>query len=185
MWLEDHFGNGSILQRNERVKLAASFWNNIGAGMVIGGVAAALFLDRPQGTWTKIGIAIAGLVLRWLCYSIGSNILTYMHTAPQERWERLRRTGGAGYGGNVKLSDSSGSKFILDRACRASGGPIGPAQIPSRMSESRSIELSRRSLYGHLPCFGYLSSLEDAVAPSLRRAQQGARSHQQSAAAHL
>ena len=41
MWLEDHFGNGSILQRNERVKLAASFWNNIGAGMVIGGMAAA------------------------------------------------------------------------------------------------------------------------------------------------
>jgi hypothetical protein len=29
--LEDHFGSGSILQRNERVKLAASFWNNVGA----------------------------------------------------------------------------------------------------------------------------------------------------------
>ena len=28
MRLDDHFGNGSILQRNERVKLAASFWNN-------------------------------------------------------------------------------------------------------------------------------------------------------------
>ncbi len=39
MRLEDHFGNGSMLQRNERVKLAASFWNNIGAGMVIGGMA--------------------------------------------------------------------------------------------------------------------------------------------------
>jgi len=70
MWLEDHFGNGSILQRNERVKLAASFWNNVGAGMVIGGMAAAFFLDKPQGTWTKIGIAIVGLVLGWLCYSI-------------------------------------------------------------------------------------------------------------------
>ncbi len=33
MWLEDHFGSGSVLQRNERVKLAASFWNNIGAGL--------------------------------------------------------------------------------------------------------------------------------------------------------
>jgi hypothetical protein len=32
MWLEDHFGSGSMLQRNERVKLAASFWNNVGAG---------------------------------------------------------------------------------------------------------------------------------------------------------
>jgi hypothetical protein len=83
--LEDHFGSGSILQRNERVKLAASFWNNIGAGMVIGGMAAAFFLDKPQGTWTKIGIAIAGLVLGWLCYSIASNILTYMHTVPEER----------------------------------------------------------------------------------------------------
>src|SRR5262249_613023 len=85
MRLEDHFGNGSILQRNERVKLAASFWNNIGAGMVIGGMAAAFFLDKPEGTWTKIGIAIAGLVLGWLCYSIASNILTNMHTVPEER----------------------------------------------------------------------------------------------------
>ena len=48
MWLEDHFGSDSILQRNERVKLAASFWTNIGAGMVIGGMAAAFFLDKPQ-----------------------------------------------------------------------------------------------------------------------------------------
>jgi hypothetical protein len=76
MWLEDHFGNGSVLQRNERVKLAASFWNNVGAAMVIGGIAAAFFLDKPQGTWTKLGIAIAGLALGWLCYSIASNILT-------------------------------------------------------------------------------------------------------------
>ncbi|HKF08065.1 MAG TPA: hypothetical protein VKB89_04990, partial [Xanthobacteraceae bacterium] len=85
MRLEGHFESSSTLQRNERVKLAASFWNNIGAGMVIGGVAAAFFLDKPQGTWTKIGIAIAGLVLGWLCYSIASSILTYMHTAPEER----------------------------------------------------------------------------------------------------
>ena len=85
MWLEDHFGSDSMLQRNERVKLAASFWNNIGAGMVIGGMAAAFFLDKPRGALTKTGIAIAGLVLGWLCYSIASNILTYMHTAPEER----------------------------------------------------------------------------------------------------
>lgn len=84
MWLEDHFGSNSMVQCNERVKLAASFWNNIGAGMVIGGMAAALFLERPPGTWTKIGIAIAGFVLGWVCYSIASNILTYMHTAPEE-----------------------------------------------------------------------------------------------------
>ena len=85
MWLEDHFGNGSMLQRNERVKLAASFWNNIGAAMVIGGMAAAFFLDKPHGAWTKMGIAIAGLLLGWLCYSIASNILTYMHAASEER----------------------------------------------------------------------------------------------------
>ena len=86
MWLEDHFGSGS--QRNERVKLAALFWNNVGAGMVIGGLAAAFFLDKPSGAWTKIAIAIAGLVLGWLCYSIASNMLTYLHTAPED--PRLR-----------------------------------------------------------------------------------------------
>jgi hypothetical protein len=53
--------------------------------MVIGGMAAAFFLDKPQGAWTKIGVAIAGLLLGWLCYSIASNILTYMHTAADER----------------------------------------------------------------------------------------------------
>jgi hypothetical protein len=75
----------STLQRNERVKLAASFWNNVGAGMVIGGMAGAFFLDKPPGAWTKIGIAMAGLALGWLCYSIASTMLTYMHTAPEER----------------------------------------------------------------------------------------------------
>jgi hypothetical protein len=81
MRLEEHFESSSALQRNERVKLAATFWNNVGAGMVIGGMAAAFFLDKPPGTWTKIGIAIAGFVLGWLCYSIASNLLTYLHTA--------------------------------------------------------------------------------------------------------
>jgi hypothetical protein len=66
-------GGGSTLQRNERVKLAASFWNNVGAGMVIGGMAAAFFSEKPAGTWTKIGIAIGGLVLGWIFYSIASN----------------------------------------------------------------------------------------------------------------
>ena len=79
MRLDDHFGSGSTLQRNERVKLAASFWNNVGAGMVIVGMAGAFFLDKPPGTWAKIGIAIGGLVLGRLCYSIASNILTYLH----------------------------------------------------------------------------------------------------------
>jgi hypothetical protein len=85
MRLEDHFGSSSTVVRNERVKLAASFWNNVGAGMVIAGMAGAFFLDKPPGAWTKIGIAVAGLVLGWICYSIASNILTYLHTAPNER----------------------------------------------------------------------------------------------------
>ena len=49
MRLDDHFGSGSTLQRNERVKLAATFWNNVGAGMVIAGMAGAFFLDKPPG----------------------------------------------------------------------------------------------------------------------------------------
>ena len=84
MQLEEHFESSSTLQRNERVKLAASFWSNVGAGMVIGGMAAAFFLDKA-GTWTKVGIAIAVLMLGWLCYSIASNLLTYLHTAPEVR----------------------------------------------------------------------------------------------------
>ena len=85
MLLDDHFGSRSTVQRNERVKLAASFWNNVGAGMVLGGMAGAFFLDRPPGAWTKVGIAVAGLVFGWICYSIASNILTYLHTASDER----------------------------------------------------------------------------------------------------
>jgi hypothetical protein len=59
MWLEDHFENGSILQRNERVKLAASFWNNIGAGMVIGGMAVspAGMTRRGHGRTRQHGVS--------------------------------------------------------------------------------------------------------------------------------
>ena len=85
MRLDDHFGSSSTVQRNERVKLAAAFWNNVGASMVFGGMAAAFFLEKPPGAWPKIGIAFAGLVLGWICYSVASNILTYLHTAPDER----------------------------------------------------------------------------------------------------
>src|SRR5262249_4672702 len=96
MRLEEHFESSSTLQRNERVKLAASFWNNVGAGMVIGGMAGAFFLDKPPGAWTKIGIAIAGLALGWLCYSIASNMLTYLHTAPESAARAVGTTDKAG-----------------------------------------------------------------------------------------
>ena len=49
MRLDDHFGSSSTVQRNERVKLAASFWNNVGASMVFGGMAAAFFLYAASG----------------------------------------------------------------------------------------------------------------------------------------
>ena len=88
MRLEEHFESRSTLQRNERVKLAASFWNNVGAGMVIGGMAGAFFLDKPTDAWAKIGIAIAGLLLGGFCYSLASNMLTYLHTAHEDA--RLR-----------------------------------------------------------------------------------------------
>ena len=86
----DHAARGSLWKR---FNLTAKRASQIG-GLVLeqhrgryghwrhGG---SIFLDKPEGTWTKIGIAIAGLVLGWLCYSIASNILTYMHTAPEER----------------------------------------------------------------------------------------------------
>src|SRR5215468_10389158 len=65
--------------------VTASLWNNVGAGMAIGGMAAAFFLDKPPSAWTKIGIGIGGFVLGWLCYSIASNLLTYLHTTPEVR----------------------------------------------------------------------------------------------------
>jgi hypothetical protein len=65
MRLEEHFESSSTLQRNERVKLAASFWNNVGAGMVIGGMAGAFFLavrhlgqNRYRDSWTCAWLAL-------------------------------------------------------------------------------------------------------------------------------
>ena len=58
MRLEEHFESSSTLQRNERVKLAASFWNNVGAGMVIAGMAGAFFLDKPPGALRLAGFVI-------------------------------------------------------------------------------------------------------------------------------
>jgi hypothetical protein len=51
--------NSSTLRRNERVKLAAMFWNIVGAGMFIGGVAGAFFFEGPR-FWSRVGICSAG-----------------------------------------------------------------------------------------------------------------------------
>jgi hypothetical protein len=44
MRLEEHFESSSTLQRNERVKLAASFWNNVGSGWSLAGWQVRIFL---------------------------------------------------------------------------------------------------------------------------------------------
>jgi len=80
MLLEDHFGSGSTVQRNERVKLPASFWNNVGAEMVIGGMAAAFFLENLAGAWNQ-NRHRHSRPGAWLCYSIASNMLTVIELA--------------------------------------------------------------------------------------------------------
>ena len=51
------------MQRNERVKLAASFWNNVGAGMVFGGIAGAFFLEGPLAPGPKSALPSQDLCL--------------------------------------------------------------------------------------------------------------------------
>jgi 1,4-dihydroxy-2-naphthoate octaprenyltransferase len=77
--LENYFESISPLVRNERVKLAAMFWNNVGAGMLIGGVAGAFYLQKPL-FWSKFGIAIVGIALAVFCYSVGNRMLGYLRT---------------------------------------------------------------------------------------------------------
>jgi len=48
MWLEDSFGSGC------RVKMAASFWNNIRGRHGSGGMAAAFFLDKHLALGPKL-----------------------------------------------------------------------------------------------------------------------------------
>jgi hypothetical protein len=75
--LEEYFESSSTLQRNERVKLAAMFWNIVGAGMLIGGVAGAFFFEGPL-FWGKVGIAVVGIVLALIFQRVGDRILGYL-----------------------------------------------------------------------------------------------------------
>src|SRR6516225_1625675 len=61
----------------ERVKLAALFWNIVGAGMFIGGVAGAFFYEGPL-FWGKVGIAVVGIVLALIFHRVGDRILSYL-----------------------------------------------------------------------------------------------------------
>jgi hypothetical protein len=74
--------DGGVPDRDRRGYSPKKPPGGVGTGRRYGG---GVLLNKPQGTWTKIGIAVAGLVLGWLCYSVASNLLTYMHTAPEER----------------------------------------------------------------------------------------------------
>ena len=54
--LEEYFGSSSTLQRNERVKLAAMFWNIVGAGMLIGGVTETSCSGQiTSSAWDEAG----------------------------------------------------------------------------------------------------------------------------------
>src|SRR5262249_14867901 len=68
--LDEYFVSSSTLHRNERVKLAAMFWNIVGAGMFIGGVAGAFFYEGPL-FWGKVGIAVVGIVLALIFQRVG------------------------------------------------------------------------------------------------------------------
>jgi len=53
MWLEDHFGSGSMLQRNERVKLAAS-----GGGILLRQAARHLDENRHCDSGASAWLAL-------------------------------------------------------------------------------------------------------------------------------
>src|SRR5262252_7612836 len=75
--LDEYFASSSTLHRNERVKLAAMFWNIVGAGMFIGGVAGAFFYEGPL-FWGKVGIAVLGIVLALIFQRVGDRMLGYL-----------------------------------------------------------------------------------------------------------
>ena len=75
--LDEYFVSNSTLHRNERVKLAAMFWNIVGAGMFIGGVAGAFFFEGPL-FWSRVGIAVLGIVLALVFQRAGDRMLGYL-----------------------------------------------------------------------------------------------------------
>jgi len=75
--LDEYFVSNSTLHRNERVKLAAMFWNIVGAAMFIGGVAGAFFFEGPL-FWGKVGIAVVGIVLALIFQRVGDRLLGYL-----------------------------------------------------------------------------------------------------------
>ena len=75
--IDEYFVSSSTLHRNERVKLAAMFWNIVGAGMFIGGLAGAFFYEGPL-FWSRVGIAVLGIVLALIFQRVGDRILGYL-----------------------------------------------------------------------------------------------------------
>lgn len=74
--MESMFEHSSTIVRNERVKLAALFWNITGAGLFVGSVAGAFFVRA--NFWPKFGIGLAGFVLGILCFWFACQLLTYL-----------------------------------------------------------------------------------------------------------
>jgi hypothetical protein len=58
MAMERFFEHTSTVVRNERIKLAALFWNITGAGLFVGAVAGAFFVRA--NFWPKFGIFVIG-----------------------------------------------------------------------------------------------------------------------------
>src|SRR5215831_427380 len=53
------------------------FWNIVGAGMFIGGVAGAFFYEGPL-FWGKVGIAVVGIVLALIFQRVGDRLLGHL-----------------------------------------------------------------------------------------------------------
>ena len=76
--VDEYFAaSSSTLHRNERVKLVAMFWNIVGAGMFIGGVAGAFFYEGPL-FWDRVGIAVVGIVLALIFQRVGDRMLSHL-----------------------------------------------------------------------------------------------------------
>src|SRR5438445_62426 len=70
------------------------FWNIVGAGMLIGGVAGAFFFEGPL-FWSRVGIAVVGIVLALIFQRVGDRILGYLRAPYREpRVVRSVCTGG-------------------------------------------------------------------------------------------
>src|SRR5262249_60144359 len=72
--LDEYFVSNSTLHRNERVKLAAMFWNIVGAGMFIGGGGGGVFFVGALFLG-KVGVCVGGVVVGLIFLTVGDPAL--------------------------------------------------------------------------------------------------------------